>query len=125
MDFSGTIHSARERLLLSRDELGHQVGVSGETIRRWEQGVNPPRTRALARRLDEVLGTDTETMLFGSLPMPGAVAPMSGADTAEVRRQLARVQAELDVLRRALSAPPSQHGDGRSRRGSRSLVTMP
>jgi DNA-binding transcriptional regulator YiaG len=51
---SSPILAARERLGLSRDELGRLLGVSGRTVSYWESGRKlplPERTAALAEKL--------------------------------------------------------------------------
>ena len=51
---SNPIRSARERLGLSRDELGRILGVSGRTVSYWESGrklPSPERTASLAEKL--------------------------------------------------------------------------
>lgn len=54
MASSSPIRTARERLGLSRDELGRILGVSGRTVSYWESGrklPSPERTASLAEKL--------------------------------------------------------------------------
>ena len=120
---SDQLLAAREAVALSRSELGHRIGVSDETIRRWENGDYTPRSRQLARRIDRELGTTIEAALFGSVTVPDAMLSIDVEDMARVRSELARLSQELADLRAVLGAGRSPGSGGPARRGSRPLVT--
>jgi transcriptional regulator with XRE-family HTH domain len=117
-DFAANLARARFAAGLSRAELGHRVGVSDETIRRWEQGDYRPRNVAVARRLDQALGTAFQGELFS-----GADAPACDSDMARARAEIQALRRELADLRSVLGAGPPRRASGPTRRGSRPLVT--
>ncbi len=53
MDYSKLIKQLREKLFLSQEDLGKQLGVSYVTICRWEQGKYEP-TIKLKKKLNEL-----------------------------------------------------------------------
>jgi DNA-binding XRE family transcriptional regulator len=114
-DFPQDLYNSRRLRHLSRAELGHRIGVSGETIRRWEVGDFEPRTPEIAHRLDVELGTSYEAMLFGTTTS-SAPAP---DDMRAVLAELRRVRGDLDELRSSLGVRPHRPGPGPARRGFR------
>jgi transcriptional regulator with XRE-family HTH domain len=124
--FASALARARFAAGLSRAELGHRVGVSDETIRRWERGDYEPRSFSVARRLDQALGTAFETMLFGADDVtPDGVVPISAADMERAHAEILQLRRELADLRSVLGSGQPRRGAGPTRRGSRPLVTTP
>lgn len=52
----------RERMGLSKEELGRRVGVSGVTIGYWEQGKTAPRMKKV-EQLAQVFGVEWDQLL--------------------------------------------------------------
>ena len=123
-DFAAALYEARRWRHLSRAELGHRVGVSGETVRRWEVGDFLPRSPDVAYKIDLALGTDFEAQLFGSIRVPDAVVAPSVDDMSTVLEELRRMRDDIDELRSALGGQRPRRGGGPSRQGSRPSVTM-
>ena len=122
--FRTLLYEARRRRNLSRASLAYQVEVSEETIRRWELGEYEPRRPEVARRLDAVLGTQFETLLFGS-PIPDGVAVPSADDIEAVKREQERLRFELAQLKLAFGLLSDPRRGGPVRRGVPPLVTTP
>lgn len=53
-EFSSQVIKLRERLGVSKIEMGRKVGVSGNTITRWERGEAKPKHPETIKRLIEV-----------------------------------------------------------------------
>ena len=121
--FRTLLYDARRRRNLSRASLAYQVEVSEETIRRWELGEYEPRRPEVARRLDAVLGTQFEALLFGSIP--DGVAVPSVDDIEAVKREQERLRAELAQLKLAFGLLSDPRRGGPVRRGVPPLVTTP
>ena len=51
-----TIKEGRARLGLTQEQLGHEIGVTGATVSRWESGKKEPTIRAIRDRVYHVLG---------------------------------------------------------------------
>ena len=77
----------------------------------------------IARRLDAVLGTAFEALLFGSIP--DAVAVPSVDDIEAVKREQERLRAELAQLKLAFGLLSDPRRGGPVRRGVPPLVTTP
>ncbi len=67
------IRSYRDRIGITQDDLGDQVGVSGAAISRWEQGLREPRGRRL-KKLCEVTGLSPAEVLNASASAVSAEA---------------------------------------------------
>lgn len=65
MDISGRIREMRKQCGLNQFELSEEVGVSVDTVRRWESNKQLPRADEL-KRLCEVLGCTESELLNGS-----------------------------------------------------------
>ena len=46
MNYSGDLKKLREKMLLTQSEFGQLIGVSVETVNRWENGKHVPTMRA-------------------------------------------------------------------------------
>ena len=46
MNYSGDLKKLREKMLLTQSEFGQLIGVSFETVNRWENGKHVPTMRA-------------------------------------------------------------------------------
>lgn len=46
MNYSGDLKKLREKMLLTQSEFGKLLGVSFETVNRWENGKHVPTMRA-------------------------------------------------------------------------------
>lgn len=46
MNYSGDLKKLRKKMLLTQSEFGHLIGVSFETVNRWENGRHVPTMRA-------------------------------------------------------------------------------
>ena len=46
MNYSGDLKKLREKMLLTQSEFGKLIGVSFETVNRWENGKHVPNMRA-------------------------------------------------------------------------------
>ena len=46
MNYSGDLKKLREKMLLTQSEFGQLIGVSFETVNRWENGKHVPSMRA-------------------------------------------------------------------------------
>lgn len=115
-DFAQNLYEARRLRRLSRADLGHRIGVSSETIRRWEAGYNEPRTADVAHQIDVVLGTAFEADLFGQVTYD---EPLPADDMGAVLAELRRLRGDLDDLRSSIGARPHRRAAGPSRRGFR------
>jgi transcriptional regulator with XRE-family HTH domain len=113
---------------LSFDALGVEIGVAGETIRRWEQGAYAPRSKATVTKLEAALGARTGELwaLLKGYEIPAKHPRRPDADTdpsvlREVLGYLREMQAQIDELRRETGSgePPESH------RGSRTRVPVP
>lgn len=63
INFASNLKRFRERMELSKEELGQKLGVSGATIGYWESGRNEPRMGKL-ENIAETLGVTTYELLF-------------------------------------------------------------
>lgn len=88
-----TVREERERRGMTQDELGARLGLTGRTVRHWEQSGRIPR-----RRVDALVAA-----LFAASPPPPAAGPAQGhraivqrLDT--LRRDLTRITVELDEV---------------------------
>ena len=66
------IAQLRDKLGLSQDDLGEQLGVDGGTVARWERGAQQIRSRNLVA-LADALGVPQDTLRTGVLPQPRPV----------------------------------------------------
>lgn len=64
-DFGKRLKDLRGRFRLSQDKLAKQVGVSFNTVCRWEYGERTPRAEELSR-LAAVFGITTDELINGS-----------------------------------------------------------
>lgn len=64
-DFGKRLKDLRGRFRLSQDKLAKQVGVSFNTVCRWEYGERTPRAEELSR-LASVFGVSTDELINGS-----------------------------------------------------------
>lgn len=46
MDYSNDLKKLREKMLLTQEEFGKLIGVSFETVNRWENGRHTPTMKA-------------------------------------------------------------------------------
>lgn len=46
MNYSGDLKKLREKMLLTQSEFGQLIGVSFETVNRWENGKHVPTMKA-------------------------------------------------------------------------------
>lgn len=53
MNYANTIKELRSKLLLTQSEFANYLGVSFETVNRWENGKNEP-TMKIKRKLREL-----------------------------------------------------------------------
>jgi transcriptional regulator with XRE-family HTH domain len=105
---------------LSFDALGVEIGVAGETIRRWEQGAYAPRSKAVVTKLEEALDARTGELwaLLKGYEIPAKHPRRPDADTDqrlvdEIFRELQELRSAIEELR------PGQNGEPRgARRGS-------
>ena len=112
---------------LSFDALGVEIGVAGETIRRWEQGAYAPRSKATVTKLEEALGARTGELwaLLKGYEIPAKHPRRPDADTDqrlvdEIFRELQELRSAIEELR------PGQNGEPpESHRGSRTRVPVP
>ncbi|RPK31732.1 helix-turn-helix domain-containing protein [Paenibacillus xylanexedens] len=63
LNFARNLKRFRERMELSKEELGQKLGVSGATIGYWESGRNEPRMGKL-ENIADTLGVTTYELLF-------------------------------------------------------------
>lgn len=63
LNFARNLKRFRERMELSKEELGQKLGVSGATIGYWESGRNEPRMGKL-ESIADTLGVTTYELLF-------------------------------------------------------------
>lgn len=63
LNFAYNLKRFRERMELTKEELGQKLGVSGATIGYWESGRNEPRMGKL-EFIAETLGVTTYELLF-------------------------------------------------------------
>lgn len=54
MNYANTIKKLRNKLLLTQNEFANYLGVSFESVNRWENGKNEP-TMKVKRKLKELL----------------------------------------------------------------------
>lgn len=66
------LREARETMGISQEELADRVGVSSQTVGRWERGVVAPQGRNLVR-LAEATGKPLG-FFFDDAPFPGSEA---------------------------------------------------
>src|ERR1035438_4770999 len=84
--FSQLVEGARTRLALSQGALAGLLGVSQQTVSRWEQGASRPRAR-LIPKLADVLNLDAAELAAAG--GTAAAGPTSGlADDPKPRRPL-------------------------------------
>jgi transcriptional regulator with XRE-family HTH domain len=74
MTFADLVKARRRRQFLTQKALAAAVGVSLNTVQRWELGLSVPYP-STQRKLVDVLGVDAETLL-------AAVAETEGKDAA-------------------------------------------
>jgi transcriptional regulator with XRE-family HTH domain len=94
---------------LSFDALGVEIGVAGETIRRWEQGAYAPRSKATVSKLEQALDARTGELwaLLKGYEIPTATGrhqPSAGTDP----RVLAHLAQEVEELREIVSSLRSE-----------------
>jgi transcriptional regulator with XRE-family HTH domain len=112
---------------LSFDALGVEIGVAGETIRRWEQGAYAPRKKRDVVLLEEALGARTGELwaLLKGYEIPAKHPRRADPDTDQ--HLVAAIFDELQALREAIAELQSgQNGEPpESHRGSRTRVPVP
>ena len=54
MDYSKDLKKLREKMLLTQTEFGNLLGVSFETVNRWENGIHEPTKLAKVKILELV-----------------------------------------------------------------------
>ncbi len=82
--FPSTLRTLRKRSLLRQDELAAKVGVSVDTIRRWEAGEREPRLSDL-HRIAEVLGVTLGELLDYEDTVDDTKVGESAADASETK----------------------------------------
>ena len=87
--FGERLRYARDRLRLSRREVGEAIGRGERTVERWENGETKP-TAADAVRVATVVGADYEWLRSGRGPSPDEMAETSLRLSSDAWAQLAQ-----------------------------------
>ena len=75
METIGTrLRQARERRVLTQEDLSQLAGVTEATISRMENGKSGPTRPSTVRKLAEALGVEPGWLLFGDEGLEGKVA---------------------------------------------------
>jgi transcriptional regulator with XRE-family HTH domain len=87
---------------LSFDALGVEIGVAGETIRRWEQGAYAPRKKRDVTMLEQALDARTGELwaLLKGYEIPAPKGKHRGGDDSA--HLVAAIFDELQALREAI-----------------------
>lgn len=76
MKMNAVIKKLRNAKGLTQEQLSDLVGISLQTVRRWEWGESAPNTKVLPR-LAEVLDTTPDKLLYDDTPDPVAAQPIT------------------------------------------------
>ena len=60
MDYKRAIKKTREKMFLTQEEFGKLVGVSFETVNRWENGKHEPSLKA-KRKISKIINSEKFT----------------------------------------------------------------
>ena len=122
--FAVRLAELRDASGLSFDAVGVEIGVAGETIRRWEQGAYAPRSKATVTKLEQALDARTGELwaLLKGYEIPAKHPRRTDPDTDQ--RLVEQIFRELEALRSAIEElrPGQNGGPHEARRGSRSAV---
>lgn len=106
MDVAGSIAADRIRLGMSQQELANRVGVSQQSVSKWEEGTATPRGKRLSKLID-TLGSTSQTaaQIRQTLPIPSNndTQPMGQLSTpvSQAQALAALAQAAQDIAKAA------------------------